>query len=81
MCYNFIYNNQQQMNGVLKMDRKRLLQGEKAKIASTGQVVEIKRVSNHGFSVVRFQTGGDYMILNDRLETLGRTFEREEVQH
>ncbi len=63
------------------MDRKRLMQGEKAKIASTGQVVEIKRVSNHGFSVVRFQTGGDYMILNDRLETLGKTFDKEEVQH
>ena len=41
------------------------------------QIVEVKRVSNHGFSVVRFQTGGDYMILNDRLETV----ERKEVQH
>ncbi len=59
------------------MDDKYLQKGSQAKIASTGQIVEVKRVSNHGFSVVRFQTGGDYMILNDRLETL----EEEEVQH
>ncbi len=63
------------------MSRKNLTQGEKAKIASTGQIVEIKRVSNHGFSVVRFQTGGDYMILNDRLESYGDDIESEEVQH
>jgi hypothetical protein len=64
-------------NGERKMEVKQLQKGVQAKIASTGQVVEVKRVSNHGFSVVRFQTGGDYMILNDRLET----FEKEEVQH
>jgi len=59
------------------MDVKTIQKGSQAKIASTGQIVEVKRVSNHGFSVVRFQTGGDYMILNDRLETI----ERDEVQH
>lgn len=59
------------------MEDKNIQKGSQAKIASTGQIVEVKRVSNHGFSVVRFQTGGDYMILNDRLETL----EQEEVQH
>ena len=59
------------------MDYKNIQKGSQAKIASTGQIVEVKRVSNHGFSVVRFQTGGDYMILNDRLETI----EQEEVQH
>jgi len=59
------------------MQTKYLREGSQAKIASTGQIVEVKRVSNHGFSVVRFQTGGDYMILNDRLQTI----EREEVQH
>lgn len=60
-----------------KMEQKNIQKGSQAKIASTGQIVEVKRVSNHGFSVVRFQTGGDYMILNDRLETV----EQEEVQH
>ena len=59
------------------MEVKYLQQGSQAKIVSTGQIVEVKRVSNHGFSVVRFQTGGDYMILNDRLETV----ERKKVQH
>ncbi len=59
------------------METKDLLKGAQAKIASTGQIVEVKRVSNHGFSVVRFQTGGDYMILNDRLENV----EKKEVQH
>ena len=59
------------------MDRKNLQKGSQAKIASTGQIVEVKRVSNHGFSVVRFQTGGDYMILNERLETV----EKDEVAH
>ncbi len=59
------------------MEVKRLQKGSQAKIASTGQIVEVKRVSDHGFSVIRFQTGGDYMILNDRLEMV----ERQEVQH
>jgi len=59
------------------MEQKNIQKGSQAKIASTGQIVEVKRVSNHGFSVVRFQTGGDYMILNDRLETI----EQKEVQH
>ena len=59
------------------MNSKVLHKGSQVKIASTGQIVEVKRVSNHGFSVVRFQTGGDYMILNERLEAV----EKEEVQH
>ena len=60
-----------------KMATKHIEKGSRAKIASTGQIVEVKRVSSHGFSVVRFQTGGDYMILNDRLEII----EKEEVKH
>ena len=59
------------------MNTKQLQKGSQVKIASTGQIVEVKRVSNHGFSVVRFQTGGDYMILNERLETV----EKDEVAH
>ena len=59
------------------MDSKHLQKGSQAKIASTGQIVEVKRVSDHGFSVVRFQSGGDYMILNDRLEVI----ETKEVKH
>jgi len=59
------------------MNTKHLQQGEKAVIKSTGQVVEVMRVSNHGFSIVRFKTGGDYMILNERLETV----QKELVRH
>jgi len=62
------------------MASKMLHEGEMAKIISTGQVVEIKRVSDHGFSVVKFKTGGDYMILNDKLAGVD-DFEEAEVQH
>jgi hypothetical protein len=59
------------------MKTKQIEEGSQAIISSTGQVVEVKRVSNHGFSVVRFQSGGDYMIMNDRLEAV----DKEEVRH
>ena len=59
------------------MKTKHIEAGSQAIISSTGQIVEIKRVSSHGFSVVRFQTGGDYMIMNDRLELLNKA----EVKH
>ncbi len=62
------------------MANKHLHEGELAKIISTGQVVEIKRVSDHGFSVVKFKTGGDYMILNDKLAGVD-DFEDIEIQH
>lgn len=45
-----------------------LKQGDKARIKHTGQVVQLKRVSEHGISVVAFRTGGDYFISNKFLE-------------
>ena len=62
------------------MNRKQLHEGELAKIKSTGQVVEIKRISNHGFSVVKFKTGGDYMILNEKLAGIDDE-PHQEIQH
>lgn len=62
------------------MADKILHEGAMAKIISTGQVVEIKRVSDHGFSVVKFKTGGDYMILNDKLSGLQSDTDTE-IQH
>ncbi len=62
------------------MNRKQLHEGELAKIKSTGQVVEIKRISNHGFSVVKFKTGGDYMILNEKLAGIDDE-PQHEIQH
>ena len=44
-----------------------LIQGEKARIKCTGHVVELKRVSEHGVSVVSFG-GADYFISNIFLE-------------
>jgi hypothetical protein len=45
-----------------------LQQGVKARVKNTGQVVEVKRVSEHGISVVSFRTGGEYFISNKFLE-------------
>ncbi len=45
-----------------------LEQGAKARIKHTGQVVELKRVSDHGTSMVSFRTGGEYLISNKFLE-------------
>lgn len=47
-----------------------LKQGTKAKIKHTGQVVNLKRVSQHGISMVSFSTGGDYLISNKFLEPI-----------
>ena len=61
------------------MDIKHLQQGKSARIKSTGQVVEIKRVSDHGISLVRFKTGGEYLLLNERLEGIQEN--EVEIQH
>ena len=45
-----------------------LMEGGKARIKHTGQVVELKRVSEHGISVVSFRSGGEYFISNKYLE-------------
>ena len=44
-----------------------LIQGEKARIKHTGQIVNLKRVSEHGVSVVSF-SGADYIFSNMFLE-------------
>ena len=50
---------------------------DNARIKETGQVVHIKKVSDHGFALVRFRTGGEYLLLSDRLESVIA----EEVRH
>ncbi len=47
-----------------------LRQGAKARIKHTGQIVELKRVSEHGISVVRVCAGSEYFISNRFLEPL-----------
>ncbi len=44
-----------------------LIQGEKARIKNTGQIVTLKRISEHGVSVVSF-CGSEYFISNMFLE-------------
>lgn len=45
----------------------RLIQGEKARIKHTGQIVNLKRVSEHGVSIVSY-SGTDYLFSNMFLE-------------
>ncbi len=45
-----------------------LIEGGEARIKHTGQVVELKRVSEYGISIVLFRTGGEYFISNKFLE-------------
>lgn len=61
------------------MDIKNLQPGQNARIKSTGQVVEVKRISDHGISLVRFETGGEYLLLNERLEGIAE--DDTETQH
>ena len=61
------------------MEMKNLQQGKNARIKSTGQVVEVKRISDHGISLVRFKTGGEYLLLNERLEYFAE--DNTEIQH
>lgn len=59
------------------MDIKNLQKGRHARIKQTGQVVHVKQISDHGIALVKFRTGGEFLLLNDRLETV----ETEEIQH
>jgi hypothetical protein len=59
------------------MDIKTLQQGKHARIKETGQVVHIKQISDHGIALVKFRTGGEFLLLNDRLESVDTV----EVQH
>jgi len=61
------------------MDRKHLQQGATARIKQTRQVVEIKQISDHGIALIKFRTGGQYILLNDRLESVDD--DHTEIQH
>lgn len=45
-------------------------EGGRARIKHTGQIVQLKRVSAHGISLVSFKTGGEYFMSNRFLEPL-----------
>lgn len=45
-----------------------LIHAASARIKYTGQIVELKKVSEHGISIIAFRTGGEYFISNKYLE-------------
>lgn len=47
--------------------------GDRVRIKSTGQEVTVDQISQHGFSIIRFQSGGKHRFLNHKLETLSGT--------
>lgn len=55
------------------MESLQLREGGKALIKHTGQVVDVKRVSQHGIAVVAFRTGGEYVMLHNRLVPVSET--------
>jgi len=42
--------------------------GDRVRIISTGQEVTVDQVSAYGFSVIKFNSGGTYRFLNNKLE-------------
>jgi len=50
-----------------------LQEGGKALIKNTRQVVEVKRVSQHGIAIVAFRTGGEYVMPHNRLVPVTET--------
>lgn len=50
------------------MKNKNINVGDRVRIKKTGQEVTVDQVSEYGFSVIRFNTGGKYRFLNDHLE-------------
>jgi len=55
------------------MESLQLREGGKALIKHTGQVVDVKRVSQHGIAVVAFRTGGEYVMPHKRLVPVTET--------
>ena len=59
------------------MNIKHLKKGKSARVKQTGQIVQVKQLSDHGVALVKFRTGGEFLMLNDRLESV----ETAETQH
>ena len=47
--------------------------GDRVRIISTGQEVTVDQVSAYGFSVIKFNSGGTYRFLNNKLEKRAST--------
>ena len=42
--------------------------GDRVRVVGTGQEVTVDQISQHGFAVVKFSTGGRHRFLNYKLE-------------
>lgn len=47
--------------------------GERVRVKSTGQEVTVDQISEHGFTVIKFNSGGKHRFLNHKLEKLQDT--------
>ena len=47
--------------------------GERVRVKSTGQEVTVDQISHHGFTVIKFNSGGKHRFLNHKLEKLQET--------
>ena len=57
------------VSGEFKMMKDKSLSiGEKAIIKKTGQEVTVDQISEHGFAIIKFNTGGKHRLLNQYLE-------------
>lgn len=52
----------------MKNEAKSLNIGDRVRIKNTGQQVTIDQLSEHGFAVIKFNTGGKHRFLNHKLE-------------
>ncbi len=44
--------------------------GERVRVKSTGQEVTVDQISEHGFTVIKFKSGGKHRFLNHMLEPI-----------
>lgn len=44
--------------------------GDRVRVKSTGQEVTVEQISEHGFSVIKFRSGGKHRFLNNDLEPI-----------
>ena len=44
--------------------------GERVRVKSTGQEVTVDQISQHGFTVIKFKSGGKHRFLNNKLEPI-----------
>lgn len=47
--------------------------GERVRVKSTGQEVTVDQISQHGFTVIKFRSGGKHRFLNNQLEPLAES--------